>query len=349
MRLSALWVALLFAAPLYAADVYNANDGQAHDYPKKQVNDPKGTGKVHTFHDGKPKGPEGTGAKEGDRAKGYPPKSVSEPKGNGRWIDFNQGGTLPYPRRDSNPADNVPMVKPGVHAVVWVEPPVPPDDICPLGGARPIYQEYNRAWREKHLDGLLTNGGAYTLWARDRELANPVRVRGSIRLDHIAWNEQLAQWSATLLIPVGFQCEAGSYDVIQDDGLGKQISVVSVGPEMVLLRIGSKLAYLTTSDTRPRWRLVWDSGIEVNYRQAPSAPRTKKDKSSEGGPEKAPDSDDRQDDRDNNGGANPPNPMAPMPPDVPPVLAPPPAETPSTPPVPAAPEAPPTPPAPPPA
>lgn len=256
-------------------------DPAPRDYPKKSVTEPKGTGKASVFDEGKPKGPEHTGVAPSERAGAYPSKNLpAEPKGTAKATDFaTTNGVLPYPKTDKNPADNVPMQKREIRDQAGydtVTPPQPPTDLCPLGGSRLLFQDYNRHWRKAHLRDVMKTEKTKVLWTRDRLLKKPVLARGSLTLLEVFWDEAKGVYAARVAIPAGFVCEAGDYVVYQDDSVIPHSAVLEIDPSFVLLRIKGQLAYWPASKTDiPVWRLVWDSGVEVRYNQTAGANNVK--------------------------------------------------------------------------
>ncbi len=261
-----LWLPLAFSA---WAETYDANAGTTHAYPTPATyKDSKGKGKATEFHlsSGKVHNADLYFPNEG-KTHGYPQhRRVAEAKGTARATTFNHG-QVQYPANYYNPIDAKPMV---VHErqrrrVVPKEPNLP-DNVCPLHQARKKFNQANRMRRERIFERMLVQGEVAVVQAKVRDWSTPVLALGGLRLVQTHFDPLGHFWEADLYFPAAYRCGKGIVRVRQDDSLTSNVSVLAIDRDLVLLVVNGRLAYLKTPQAvAPTWRMVWDTGIELEY------------------------------------------------------------------------------------
>lgn len=269
---AALLILMLSASSL-SAEVLDPNTGSTDGYPSdKEGDETPGTGK-HIVFDSENQNEKDEGIDPSDgKTQGYPDASITVQRGGGKSVMFTDG-PVRYPKNDHNPADDVPMIKPVPSEADTGAGEVkdPPDVVCPLIEEREAHQQANRSQRERAISGVVFGDPYVVIHARKRGMSKPRIGGGGIHLLGTEYDSAGKRWRAQVHMSADFACGEGRYDVYQDDTLAKDVSVLAVGPNLLILLAGGQLAYLRPrGGAKAAFRMVWDTGIEVEFESSGS-------------------------------------------------------------------------------
>ena len=146
------------------------------------------------------------------------------------------------------------------------DPFEPTPGLCPLWHDRRKINQGNRIERKEIIAGLFAGDEINTVVVKRRRLKKPAPAGGGIRLKSITLDKESGSWSARLFIPAGYSCGEGVHTIYRDDSITDNTSVLEITKDFVLLLHDGQLAYLKPKGRPPvKWRLVWDTGIDLEY------------------------------------------------------------------------------------
>jgi|GEM_PF-5148453 len=281
----------LFAFPAICADVVKPNSGKANSYPSdKDYKEKKGSGKFVQFHAGKTTKNKKVNDPNKGKTTGYPDANITvkrkKKKGTGKSVMFSEGA-VKYPGEDKDPADSVPMIKKEKKKKKkkreWkISSEDLPKNVCPLNNERRTFNAYNRQNREEFFYGILVGNPYVVLRTGKPRLSKPKLLKGGVVLKSTHFDKARNVWVANINLAPQYKCGSNTVQVHQDDSFTPDVSVLEVGDGIVILMIDGKLAYLRTKGSeKPEFRMVWDTGIEVDIeKQKQDSKSTKKSKRS---------------------------------------------------------------------
>jgi hypothetical protein len=189
-------------------------------------------------------------------------------KGEATYETFDSG-TVQYPSRYRNPLDDKPMV-PDDEESADADASSPdinlPTNVCPLEADRDKFRAVNRYLRSQVISGLDTSAARVVIYTREAALTQPVYIGGTIILKGTVYNAETKRWEADVFIGPQYRCGSRVWRVKRDDSLTESVSVLCIGPDIVVLLVDGALAYLRPADQPTvEFRLVWDTGIDVEF------------------------------------------------------------------------------------
>lgn len=277
-------IAVFFSAELYAEKVYDPNDGKSKAYPDKEKKEKKGSGKYTEFDKKKAKNKKVFDPNKGTTT-GYPDANITEirksKKGTGKSVIFSDG-PVEYPDNYKNPLDSVPMEKKedsGEKKREWkISSEDLPKNVCPLTNERRTFNAYNRQNREDFYYGMMVGRPFVVVRTSQPDLGKPSLLQGGIVLQSTVFDRARNSWVANMKLAPQYKCGSNTVQVHQDDSFTPEMSVLEVGENIVILLVDGKLAYLRPKGShRPDFRMVWDTGLEVEFeKNVDSSPKATK-------------------------------------------------------------------------
>ncbi|RJO67851.1 MAG: hypothetical protein C4523_08375 [Myxococcales bacterium] len=258
------------------SNVLDPNTGANTEYPSKTpLDNEPGTGEAEEFD--QPKPGEEPGVADDPNAgvyTGYPDAQIVEEPATARPIEYDTGA-IQYPSDYLDPLDLAPM-EPEPPQEADAPPAPPPPKVCPVAEMRSYFLIYNAWKRPKVFSGWRPYPGEVTVMTPLRDMAQPARLQSGFALAQTLFDKERKAWAADVFFPRDFPCGGAVHRVFVDDSLAQGVAVLAISPGLVLLRIGDELAYLQPPETKALpWRMVWDSGIEVEFEQGKAFPDVK--------------------------------------------------------------------------
>lgn len=189
----------------------------------------------------------------------------------GEFILFDEG-RVQYPGAYRDPIDDIADPNDTQEAEAQPAPVYNlPQQVCPLDVERDTFRLANAQKRETLISGFDASSPRVVIFTRSRNHTSPLLMGGAVHLHRTVFNSHLQIWEADISLGDGFLCGGRVWRVQQDDGLTRDISILGIGPGVVLLSVGERLAYLRPAGTPPvEFRIIWDTGIDVEFHQGGS-------------------------------------------------------------------------------
>ncbi len=151
---------------------------------------------------------------------------------------------------------------------------------CPLWHNRPKARTWAKYHRKHHFMGLKRYPGEVMILHRHDDWKAPIRIGGEIRLKRIVTDGDSPY--AVLSIGKGMLCAAEEIKVEVDDQPTPGTVILAIEPDFVLVEHQSSLGvWLAHEAKMPAWRMVWDTGVEIELEDevGPASKTTFKKKS----------------------------------------------------------------------
>lgn len=122
------------------------------------------------------------------------------------------------------------------------------------------HEEHEEA-RQRRIDAVLQAGDHVSIvYYEDPNEPAMMRLRG-VELVDASIEEGVAK--IRLEDEAGLPCSSGIYELSMDDSLGRDLAVVAVLDDAVLLQHDDELRYISVGNGRLDWNLIWRSRFSV--------------------------------------------------------------------------------------